>query len=376
MLGRIDTPEYDTPVNISETRDAPPDTSRDAPEPDAPYENKYSELSLCGLTHRALTFLKQFYPFEEIFASFLFLRCGGSYDIVSELISLKFGTGWSERSCSDKIPAFFKKLHSDMKDTWLCLDSDILHHESNAVLPFWDKDIKVVMSTVPLYVDSLPHCYQPKYATHVVKALVASTMSGYVCFTADTLYCGASSDAVIQDCSGILDFLAHNRVRALADGRFYDGLTDRLIVPHSKAKIWCSKRPKSKSMQKLHDSEAEGKMCFNEKLAHFRSRVEHIFSRSCCGKWLAFKQWTHSPDFLYYAFSCALMVHNMEVFHKHGPQGRYPPLTPEKVEAVKKKIIEHKGQSSRYGVSDSSTITGPMDKYMYPKNLDAYVFFS
>ena len=165
------------------------------------------------------------------------MRCGGSYDIVSELISLKFGTGWSERSCSDKIPAFFKKLHSDMKDTWLCLDSDILHHESNAVLPFWDKDIKVVMDTVPLYVDSLPHCYQPKYATHVVKALVASTISGYVCFTADTLYCGASSDAVIQDCSGILDFLAHNRVRALADGGFYDGLTDRLIVPHSKDKF-------------------------------------------------------------------------------------------------------------------------------------------
>ena len=85
------------------------------------------------------------------------------------------------------------------------------------------------------------------------------------------------------------------------------------MVPHSKAKVCCSKRTKSKSTQKHHDSEAESKMYFNEKLAHFRARVEHIFSRSCCGKWLAFKQWTRSPDFLYYAFSCALMVHNIEV---------------------------------------------------------------
>ena len=82
------------------------------------------------------------------------------------------------------------------------------------------------MDTVPLHVDSLPHCYQPKYATHVVKALVACTMSGHVCFTTDTLHCGASSDAVINNCSGILDFLGRNHLRALADGEFNGSLTD------------------------------------------------------------------------------------------------------------------------------------------------------
>ena len=150
---------------------------------------------------------------------------------------LKFGPGWSERSCVDKIPAFFKKMYQNMKESWLSLDSDILFHEANTAFPFWDKDVTVALDTVPLFVDSLPRCYQPKYATHVVKALVACTMSGFVCFTSDTLYCGASSDAVIQDHSGVLSFLSKCNLRALADGGFYDSRTNRLILPHSKEPV-------------------------------------------------------------------------------------------------------------------------------------------
>ena len=123
--------------------------------------SRRSELSRCGLSLHSYEFLSQFYEEDVVFASFYFLRTGESYFTISKYLAMKFGRGWGERTCANKIPQFFSRMYHDMKNTWLDLDDDILFHEDNNATPFWNKDVKVLFDTVPLYVDNLPHCYQP-----------------------------------------------------------------------------------------------------------------------------------------------------------------------------------------------------------------------
>ena len=46
--------------------------------------------------------------------------------------------------------------------------------------------------------------------------------------------------------------------------------------------------------------------------------------------------------------TCALIVHNLQVFHRHGWKGKYPSITPDKKEELEKEIKDHPAQSSRY----------------------------
>ena len=81
----------------------------------------------------------------------------------------------------------------------------------------------------------------------------------------------------------------------------------------SKRQTWPPNPPTSPS-EADYETNAHEKLEFNERLAHYRSRIEHVFSRACVGRWLAFKNWTWNSNLLFYAFSCALIIHNVEMF--------------------------------------------------------------
>ena len=185
----------------------------------------------------------------------------------------------------------------------------------------------MLIETVPIYVDARPGCYNPKYGDHVLKAMIGCTLTRCVCFFGDGLYCGASSDSFIQDCD-VLRFLSSRGIRALADGGFYE--CQRIIAPHDKTHIW----PSLQANKPISDyvREADVKLAYNESLSHFRAHVEHIFSRSCIGRWLVFKNWTiFSDSLLYYSFAYCLIIHNLEVYLRHECGGKYSPFTPERV---------------------------------------------
>ena len=118
-----------------------------------------SELIVCGLTDATLTYLERLgFDKEEIFASFLFLRTGGNYVTVSDHLTAKFKRGWSEKSCATKIPEFFQSLYKDLRQNWLEPRNDILFDNSNGTDGFLSDDVRMVVDTVPLYVDALDDC--------------------------------------------------------------------------------------------------------------------------------------------------------------------------------------------------------------------------
>ena len=119
--------------------------------------------------------------------------------------------------------------------------------------------------------------YQPKYSTHVAKAFVACTLSGYVCFVGDSLYCGASSDSVIQGACGVMNFLDRKGLCALADGGFYNGATTRAILPFSKSQIW-PQFSRSRLSNREYMTEAHVK---NKRKPLFFSRSYRTRIRAC-----------------------------------------------------------------------------------------------
>ena len=206
---------------------------------------------------------------------------------------------------------------------------------------------------------------------HVLKAMVGRTLTGYVCFFGDGLYCGASSDSVIQDC-GVLRFVSSRGIRALADGGFYE--CQRIITPHAKTHIW----PSLQANKPISDyvREADVKLAYNESLSHFRARVENIFSRSCTGRWLAFRNWTKFSDsLLYYSFAYRLIIHNLEVYLRQEWGGKYSPFTPERVRILECKVKEHKAQSSRYSNPLMQKKRGRSDEELKQTNLDRFIVY-
>ena len=307
-----------------------------------------SELSPCGLTHATYDYLRKIgYDEELIFASFLFLRTGGHYDTVADHLTAKFGRGWSESTCRAKIPEFFETLYRELQGNWLVFRDDILLHEANTTDDFFSKDILLALDTVPIYVRSADRCFQPKYADHVVKAAVGCTFSGYVCFFPENLYTGSTPDNNILEHTKITDILKIHKIRCLADGGF-KGCSE-VIRPFTKTQIWPLKRLLGQTEQDYED-QADKKLEFNEMVAHYRSRVEHLFSSSNgVGRWTAFKHWNKDLNCtLFYAFGSCLIVQNVEMFLRHREKGKYKPINEAGKALLVKKFKEHKAMSSRY----------------------------
>ena len=128
-----------------------------------------SEVTDCGLTLNSIQSLETLgYPREVVYASFLFLYTGGRYNTVSELMTAKYGRGWSLRSCETKIPEFYKAMSKNLRPyiTW---NNDRVAHATNNTSGLLTPDPSITFDTVPLYVDAWPRCFQPKYSEYVVK---------------------------------------------------------------------------------------------------------------------------------------------------------------------------------------------------------------
>ena len=104
---------------------------------------------------------------------------------------------------------------------------------------------------------------------------MACTLTGYVSFYGETLYGGASHDTVILDHSGLVNHLRTHGLRGLADGTFSS--CQELITPFEKREIWPSKL--SGQSDGSYETETHSKLYYNECIAHFRSRIEHMFNR-------------------------------------------------------------------------------------------------
>ena len=155
----------------------------------------------------------------------------------------------------------------------------------------------------------------------MLKAFVACTLSGFVCFVSSNLYTGATNDSVILEHSKFLPFLQQYRKRAFVDGGFKK--SDLLIIPHRATAIW-PKKPLGKS-RSAYEQEALTKLQYNENIAHFRSRIEHVFGRTFIGRWLALKNWTHSFDLAFGdCFKAALIIHNLEAYLRYEWGGKFP----------------------------------------------------
>ena len=112
------------------------------------------------------------------------------------------------------------------------------------------------------------------------------TFSGYVCFFPENLCTGSTPDNNILEHTKITDILKIHKIRCLADGGF-KGCSE-VILPFTKTQIWPLKRLLGQTEQDYED-EADKKLEFNEMVAHYRSRVEHLFSSSNgVGRWTAF----------------------------------------------------------------------------------------
>ncbi len=183
----------------------------------------------------------------------------------------------------------------------------------------------------------------------MLKLFTVVTLSGYCVFIGENLYTGTSHDAVIQDDTDVTNFLLGLRWRALGDGAFTAEGNREIIKPFSKKQIY----PKRLSEGQTRDeylAAADVKLKFNERLAHFRSRVEHFYGASMWNRWPIFAKFRNQFDLAWVCCVCACAALNIETWSTHGPPGRYPQMTEPQAQLVQMKIDQHKQQSKRYPV--------------------------
>ena len=77
-----------------------------------------------------------------------------------------------------------------------------------------------------------------------------------------------------------------------------------------------------------------------------------------------------------HAFCCALTVHNIDNFHRHGAKGRYQALTCNKIREIEDIIEKHENQSSRYPAPEQLSKTGPMDANVFHTQSDSRDYFN
>jgi hypothetical protein len=249
-----------------------------------------------------------------------------------------------------KLPESVRRLRERISDTFHeisttcrpCLDPYLIFHPRNALHRYFDgENVRIAIDTVPIYVDDGPRMFQKKYGEAVVKVLVATTFTGYIVFVSP-LYTGTSPDNLIFAHCGIQDKLRELGVMALADGAF---ASDILLKPPTRPAIWKKYLIGNETVQDWRQH-AHSQLKKVQLHSHFRSRVEHAFSRARMGRFIAFKNF-HCFDYkmLENAFVSAAAAVNAEIFARHEARGCYPPIDPEYVSTV---VERHVRASQRY----------------------------
>ena len=311
-----------------------------------------SEITACGLKYPTVYALheKTGVAFEDVFAVFHFAFTKGSVKVTSDRMHLSAiaggcnadATGWSERNGQRRLETAVNHLYpwSVLK---LSYNQDIVYHENNrCARAHWPDNVRLAIDTVTVVTQHRTsrgeEDYSGKYQQYVWKLLVGCSLSGFVVFVSPSLYSGRTSDNVIYDHCGVDTLLkAHGHV-ALADGGF-EG-RDHLLTPFPGNIVWPTQQWGGKDNDKApvreptqpewakYCEDGETKLRYNALIAHYRSRVEHIFARTGLGRFSCFTDWSHNPTLCYQLIVICLAALNVEIEMRHGLGGKYDTPSP------------------------------------------------
>ena len=124
----------------------------------------------------------------------------------------------------------------------------------------------------------------------------------------------------------------------LADGIF--AASKNLLVPFRRPAIWPTKPCATNAV-------ALQRLSSNEQHAHFRARIEHVFSAVQFNRFKLFHSFKRSDTLLHQAFLVAIHVLNWELLLRYGVAGRYAAVAGSRVE-LERKFSEAKNMKSRY----------------------------
>ncbi len=292
---------------------------------------------------------------DVVYGVYVWMHTYGLYSATSALMASAFPLrGWSRTSTYTKIKEGLRKI-ALIKDAWIsgAPGSPAREHDFDTRDFFADEvalgqaPVLAAMDTVPIVAYArLGGMYQPKYAANVLKVLVVTALNGFVIFVSDCVYTGSSGDAAIQAHSGVGALFRQWNMTVLADGAFNTKNGQNVIKPARKGNIW-PKRLKADQTVADYRAKADLELQYNEKIAHFRSRVEHTFAAPMMGRFNILKRFRSQPHLAWFCTVAALIALNIDIFMNHVG-GRYAPITDAMRTAWWTKIDAHAQQSRRY----------------------------
>eukprot|EP00744_Colponema_vietnamica_P020002 GILI01028372.1.p1 GENE.GILI01028372.1~~GILI01028372.1.p1 ORF type:complete len:255 (-),score=0.63 GILI01028372.1:35-799(-) len=239
---------------------------------------------------------------------------------------------------------------------------EIVDAPDNSLEPFYPANVVGSIDTIPIHVWKMGnHTFNPKYAD-VLKVLVATSNTGF-CISWSIPFAGAAHDQTIL---GASDFPIRETDVFLVDGDFSDG--GHAIAPWDGREIWSGT-----------DELAHERMMYNEKLAHFRARVEHRFGGTQFNRFNCFSKWKREFDLLPCAVAIVASILNLEKMAQYGLRGCYKPikeLSATEIAKLEKKFLEHKAQTSRYPKEKKKKGPQPQAQPVLPTQATINTFFN
>jgi hypothetical protein len=303
---------------------------------------------------------------DEVYAVYAYMYNSGCWANVVLIMSYFFPDGaWSRRTTMKKVAAAARKIAQGMQRKWLSpwTSSPNLakHYDFQGLM---DQQYQLALDTVPigtynrevLKLDSegSEHMlFQPKYAHAVMKVLVVCTMRGFVVYVSEPFQ-GSVSDSTIYQ-QFVHDFQMRHRwklgnaeVKALADCAFPN--CPHLLRPWRGPQIWPNGGDPTPPQTELEYLRAGNrKLVENERVAHFRSRIEHQFAAPMFNRWRIFRMYRGKcTSVLHHCVKAAFICLNAEAYLNAGENGRYEEYDARTVRRVRNKIEVHMQQNSRY----------------------------
>ena len=288
---------------------------------------------------------------DEVYAVYIFMYNYGHWAVTAALMQTYFGkpgkySGWSLTSTKQKVLAGLHAIADVLKDKWID-NVDGAYTTPFDTKQFFDEEVQLAMDTVPIACyNRAQGLYQPKYSADVMKLFAVTTLRGFIVFIGNNLFTGSTHDGAIQTYTGVDEFLNDRRLKCLADGLF-SANNGRVIKTFTGPQIWPVRLHENETIE-AYKAAAEDKLRFNTKVAHFRSRVEHVFGATQFGKWNIFKKFRHQLHLAWFCSVAAIVALNIDNAARNGARGRYPDITPHKRRVIEQSIINQFTMSGRY----------------------------
>lgn len=302
---------------------------------------------------------------NEVYACVYYIY-SGDYQCTSDRmrVGLQTFNGWSISTLQEKIPVWLRQGYEALQRiNWFrpeCID-----HPANSLGAY--SGAIGSLDTVPIYVQAGNSAfYQAKYAAKVVKLLFVVSNTGFIVAKSSVAFTGPCHDSSILDRTGIMGIIGDRQV--LADGVFRR--TASVLGPFTKPQIWPVRLAPRQTIAE-YDAAANERLQHNERHAHFRARVEHLFAAPNFGRFKLLHACKVSSDIMYFAVEWITAILNYEVLIRHGWCGKYLPVsdyTDEQHHVLAVKFSEAKNMRSRYPVrtpmqhdNDDLAVRVPLD---------------